>query len=103
MVFFVTLGSINNWDAFQEQLLTKFGDDRSTTTLIKDLSNLKAELREPIKDFNSYFNKLLNKIPVASKPSDEVQNEWYISSLPSNTTIVVDRAAKPTLVENMKD
>jgi len=46
---------------------------------------------------------LLNKIPVASKPSVEVQNEWYISTLPSNTTIFVDRVAKPTLAENMKE
>lgn len=36
-------GSINSWDAFQEKFLTKFGDDRSTKTLINDLSNLKAE------------------------------------------------------------
>ena len=46
-------GSINSWNAFQEQFLTKFGDDSSTTTLINDLSNLKIESKEPIKDFNS--------------------------------------------------
>lgn len=83
--------------------MTKFGNDRSTTTLINDLSNLKTESREPIKDFNSRFNKLLNKIPTASKPSEEVRSEWYISSLPSNITIFVDRATKPTLAENMKE
>lgn len=38
-----------------------------------------------------------------SKPSDEVQNEWYISALPSNSAIFVDKAAKPTLAENMKE
>lgn len=95
--------SINSWDAFQEQFLTKFGDDQSTATLLKDLYNLKVEPKEPIKDFNSHFNKLLNKIPTTSKPSDEVQNEWYISALPSNATIFVDSAAKPTLAENMKE
>lgn len=40
---------------------------------------------------------------MAYKPSDEVQNEWYISSLPSNASIFVNRATKPTLVENMKE
>jgi len=45
----------------------------------------------------------LNKIPTTSRPSDEVQNGWYIYDLPSNKNIFVDRAAKPTLVENMKD
>lgn len=71
-------GSINSWDAFEEQFLTKFGDDRSTSNFINDLSNLKSESKEPIKDFNSRFNKLLNKILVGSKPNEEVQNEWYI-------------------------
>lgn len=94
--------SINSWDAFQEQFLTTFGDDRSTATLINDISNLKVEPKEPIKDFNSRFNKLLNKIPMASKPNDEVQTEWYISALPLNIPIFVDSAAKPTLAENMK-
>jgi len=64
--------SINSWDAFQEQFLTKFRDDRSTATLINDLSNLKSESKEPIKDFKSRFNKLLNKIIVTSKPSEEI-------------------------------
>lgn len=52
MVVTLPSGSINIWEAFQEQFLTKFGDDRSTTTLINDLSNLKSEPKEPIKDFN---------------------------------------------------
>lgn len=38
-----------------------------------------------------------------SKPSNEVQNEWYISALPSKTTIFIDRAAKQTLAKNMKE
>ena len=79
--FSLTSRSITSWDIFQEQFLTKFGDDRSTATLINDLSNLRAESKEPIKDFNSRFNKLLNKIPTTSKPSEEVRSEWYISAL----------------------
>jgi hypothetical protein len=81
--FSLPSGSITSWDIFQSQFLTKFGDDRSTATLINDLSNLKAEAREPIKDFNLRFNKILNKIPAASQPSEEVRCEWYITALPS--------------------
>lgn len=79
------------------------GDNRSTATLINDLSNLKSESKEPIKDFNSCFNKLLNKILATPKPSEEVRNEWYISALPSNLAIFIDRDAKPNLAENMKE
>ena len=55
------------------------------------------------KDFNSRFNKLLNKIPTASKPSEEVQSEWYISTYPSNIAIFIDKANKTTLADNMKE
>ena len=70
-------------------------------TLINDLSTLKAEAREPIKDFNLRFNKILNKIPIASQPSEEVRCEWYITALPSNLAIFVDRENKTTLAENL--
>ena len=81
--FSLPYGSVTSWDIFQEQFLTKFSDDRSIVTLINDQSNLRAESRELVKDFNSCFNKLLNKIPTTSKPSEEVQSEWYISALPT--------------------
>jgi len=101
--FSLPFGSITSWEIFQEQFLTKFGDARSTVTLINDPSNLRAESKEPIKDFNLLFNKLFNKIPTASKPSEEVQSEWYNSALPSNIAIFVDRANKTTLADNMKE
>ena len=41
--FSLQSGSITSWDIFQEQFLTKFGDDRSTVALINDLSNLRTE------------------------------------------------------------
>lgn len=95
--------SITSWNIFQERFLTKFGDDRSTTTLINDIWNLKIESREPIKYFNLWFNKLLNNIIATYKPIRKVQSEWYIFSLPLNITIFIDKAAKPTLAENMKE
>lgn len=101
--FSLPSGSITDWDTCQEQFLTKYGDDRSLATLINDLSNLRIEHREPIKEFNARFNKLLNKIPTASKPSEQIRSEWYITALPANIAIFVDRVGKPTLVENMKE
>ena len=101
--FSLPSGSITSWNIFQEQFLTKYGDNRSLATLINDLSNLRIESKEPIKEFNSRFNKLLNKIPTTSKPIEQIKSEWYIISLPSNITIFVDRAAKLTLAKNMKE
>lgn len=101
--FSLPSGSITRWNIFQEEFLTKFSDDRSTTTLINDLLNLRTESREPIKYFNSRFNNLSNKIPTASKPSEEVRSQWYIYALLSNIVIFVDGVAKMTLAENMKE
>jgi len=101
--FSLPSGSITSWNTCQEQFLTKYGDDRSLATLINDLSNLRIEHREPIKEFNARFNKLLNKIPTASKPSEQIRSEWYITALPATIAIFVDRARKPTLAENMKE
>lgn len=66
--FSLPSGSITIWDIFEEQFFTKFGVDRTTATLINDLSNLKASPNQKINDFNSRFKKLLNKIPDTSKP-----------------------------------
>jgi len=101
--FSLPTGSIRNWDTFEEIFLETFGDDRAIESLINDLSNLKENSDETIKDFNYIFNKLLNKIAAASKLVVDVQIEWYISSLPSNITIFVDRSNKVTLVENIKE
>ena len=101
--FSLPSGLITSWNTCQEQFLTKYGDDRSLATLINDLSNLRIEHREPIKEFNAIFNKLLNKIPTASKPSEQIRSEWYITVLPANIAIFVDRVGKPTLAENMKE
>lgn len=46
---------------------------------------------------------MLNKIATASKPSEEVRSEWYISALPLNIEIFVYRANKTTLADNMKE
>jgi len=40
---------------------------------------------------------------MASKPSEKIRSEWYMTSLPTNIAIFVDRARKPTLAENMKE
>ena len=40
---------------------------------------------------------------MASKPSEKIISEWYITTLPANIAIFIDRAGKPTLAENMKE
>jgi len=50
--FSLPSGSITSWNIFQEQFLTKYGNDISLATLVNDLLNLRIESKEPIKEFN---------------------------------------------------
>lgn len=67
------------------------------------MSNLKISPNKNIKDFNSRFNKFVNKIPNTSRPSYEVLIEWFISALSTNIAMFVDRENKMTLADNMKE
>jgi len=49
--FSLPSNSITSWDIFEEQFFTKFGDDRSTPSLINYLSNSKNEFRVKDKIF----------------------------------------------------
>ena len=44
----------------------KFGDDKSPTTLVLEISRSKMEKKQQIKDFNQWFTTPLNNILIAS-------------------------------------
>jgi len=50
--FSLRIGSITSWDAFQQVFLDKFGDEKTPTALVLDLSHLKMETNKKFKDFN---------------------------------------------------
>lgn len=66
------MGYINNWDSFEEKFLKFIGEDKTLNTLINDLSNLKVKPNEKFNEFNSKFNKPLNKILGIARPSEKV-------------------------------
>ena len=61
------------------------------------------EIKERIKDFNQRFLTLLNKIPVASQPPEDIIIENYASALPKYLGMFVKQAGKITLVETFDE
>ena len=53
--FSLRIGSITSWGAFQQAFLDKFGDDKTPAALVLELSRLKMESKEKVKDFNIRF------------------------------------------------
>ena len=54
-----------------------------------ELSHIKMDSREKVKDFNQRYLSLRNKIPVDSKPIDSVVIEFYTSTLPQTMAMFV--------------
>ena len=61
------------------------------------------ERKERIKDFNQRFLNLLNKIPVASQPLEDIIIENYASALSKYLGMFVKQVGKITLVETFEE
>jgi hypothetical protein len=82
--------------------LEKFGDDKSTKVLVMELSNLKMNLKEKVKDFNQIFLTLKNKILADSMPAESLIVTYYAKALHNNISIWVKRSKKNTLLESFE-
>ena len=75
----------------------RFGDDKTSGTLLLELARLKINENEKVKEFNQRFITLLNKIP--DKPPKAIQVEYYTASLPLIVAMFVKRKEIRTLEE----
>lgn len=83
--------------------MIKFGEDKSPTTLVLEISRIKMDLKENVKDFNQRFLTLLNKILVALRPIDVVLIELYTTSFPITHAFFVKKVGKKTLRETFDE
>lgn len=67
----------------------RFGDDKTSRTLLLELARLKINENEKVKELNQRFITLLNKIP--DKPSKAIQVEYYTDALPLTIAMFVKR------------
>ena len=93
-------GSITSWNQFHIVVLEKFGEDKTPAVLVLELSLIRMDGKEKIKDFNHHFLTLKNKIPVESRPPKGVVVEFYTSSLPQMIAMFVKKTRKVTLQDN---
>lgn len=93
--------SINSWQKFETTFTTQFMDDKTLAILFLELSRIKINKKEKLKDFNQIFITLLNRIH--DKPTKAVQIEFYIATLPPPEAMFVKRKEKQTLAENFQE
>jgi hypothetical protein len=68
-----------------------------------ELSSLKMNPKEKVKDFNQRFLTLKNKIPVDSMPAENLIVAYYTKALHNNIAIWVKRSKKNTLLEAFEE
>lgn len=62
-----------------------------------ELSCIRMDNKEKVKDFNKIFLSLRNKIHVDSRTNEELVIEFYTSSLPQMMAMFVKHKEKATL------
>jgi hypothetical protein len=93
---------INHFLATVENaFITQFGDDKTSGTLLLELSRLKIKENENLMEFNQGFITLLNKIP--DKLPEAIQVEYYTIALPLTVAMFVKRKDIKTLEENFEE
>ena len=60
--------TITNWDTFQRVFKGKFGSQRTTSTLMKELLSLRMDKKEKVQDFNQRFASHLNNFSATINP-----------------------------------
>jgi hypothetical protein len=94
--------TIVSWEKFESCFLEKFGDDKSPEVLVMEISSLRMNPKENIKDFNKRFLKLKNWIPTDSMPIENLIT-YYMKALHQNIAIWVKRSKKAMLLEAFEE
>jgi hypothetical protein len=95
--------TITSWEKFESIFLEKFEDGKPLEVLAMDLSNLKMNAKEKVKDFNQRFLTLKNRIPTDSMPAESLVIAYYTKALHQSIAIWVKRSKKATLVEAFEE
>jgi ribonuclease HI len=95
--------TIVSWEKFESCFLEKFGDGKPPEVLVMDLSNLKMNAKEKVKDFNQRFLTLKNRIPADSMPAESLVIAYYTKALHQSIAIWVKRSKKATLLEAFEE
>ena len=78
--------------------MTQFDNDKKLGIFFLDISRIRINKKEKVKDFNQIFITPLNKI--LDKPTEVVQIDFYTTALPPPVARFVKRKEIRTLAEN---
>ena len=71
----------------------RFKSSKDEHTLLLQLTQLKKEIHEPMRDFVAKFNKIIHKIPATKRPNGENRKGFFVNAMPPNISFNLRRNA----------
>ena len=71
--------SITSWDDMKNVFEDRFKTPKNKSSLFFQLSQMKKEMHEPMREFVAKFNRLIQRIPTKSTPNAKNQKAFFIS------------------------
>ena len=93
------------WTTFED----RFKSANDEHTLLLQLTQLKKEVHEPMRDFVAKFNKIIHKIPTTKRPNAENHKGFFVNAMPPDISFhlrrnrVADVDASQRLAVELKD
>lgn len=89
--------AITDWQGLKTRFEARFKVAEDKHSHLAQLAHLKKEILESMRDFVAKFDKIVHKIPVNQKPSDDNLKCFFINSMPSKIGFQIHKKRVATL------
>ena len=74
---------------------TRFKAPENECSLLLQLSYMKKEMHEPMREFVAKFNRQIQRIPTTSRPNEENQKIFFVNVVPLDISfhLIIDVVA----------
>ncbi|KAH9296698.1 hypothetical protein KI387_044278 [Taxus chinensis] len=93
-------GAITSWDTMRTRFENHFKPAEDVHALLAQISQIKKDSQEPMREFVARFNRLINKIPPNTRPVDQIQKCFFLNAQSPEVSYALRRANLSTLVED---
>ncbi|KAH9327798.1 hypothetical protein KI387_043732 [Taxus chinensis] len=88
--------AIRNWSTMRTKFEARFFKPAEDShALLAQLTHMKKESHEPMREFMAKFNKLIQKIPEIAEPTLENQKCFFINAQPPDIKLFIKKVGYP--------
>lgn len=85
----LSMGSIHNWETLIQKIEDRFKTVDDGHLLLAQLTQMKKQVHEPMREFVARFKKLVNRLAVDKRPIEENENYFFINAQPPDISFQI--------------